>query len=74
MKLRKISIAFGILLVAAFLSGCQQPEQKTEATPATQAIKQGAPGGKPAGGGGVPDMSDYPAPPGVKTGIEGGKK
>jgi hypothetical protein len=56
------------------LAGCQKDDtQVVKATPLPPPNAGAGQGGK-QGPGGVIDMSVHPAPAGVKTGLEGGKK
>lgn len=72
--LRNINLLLYLLVVLGLLVGCrdQQAESKTGAALSTTT----APGavGSRGGHAGVPDVEPYAAPPGVKTGIEGGRK
>lgn len=67
----------GILLISVgvLLAGCSRSDEAAQPTPPQPSAAQAAAPVKPqGGGGGIPDMNVYPAPAGVKTGTEGGKK
>lgn len=78
----RIALALWVLcLGAAFLGGCHGSEgTPAPVSEANSGNLQNAGGKKPrepgkGGGGGTPDMNDYPAPSGVKTGVpQGGLK
>ncbi len=69
-KLRFASL--GVLALLVLFTGCQK-QKDAEAPVSTATNIEGGKKGKSQGGG-VDDMAVYPAPSGVKTGIEGGKK
>lgn len=71
----RLMAGFGCLVVAlAFLPGCGPKEEApaTSGPPAGPPVQAGA--GKQAGGGSAMNTDVVPAPAGVKTGLEGGKK
>jgi hypothetical protein len=74
-RLYLLGLAAVALCVLTLPFGCQQSGDPSapKATPPTNLQADSATGAKPAKAG-VPDMEDYPAPPNVKTGIEGGRK
>ncbi len=74
---RKSIVLMGTCLLVAsigLLAGCQatQPaEPPVTAKPVTPPTSTASTKAKSSS---VPDMNDYPAPKGVQTGLEGGKK
>ena len=74
MSRRSRNILLGLVLgVAVNLVGCSGPDPAA-VTPDTLASQPVAKPGQPIKKGNVADTTVYPAPPGVKTGLEGGKK
>jgi len=67
-------VVLGLILGSVTcLTGCSpDPAAPTAETLASQPVATG--GMAKAKGGNVMDTTVYPAPPGVKTGLEGGKK
>jgi len=70
-KLNPILLCLFVGLSVA-LTGCQKDDTQTIKAAAAPAAPANGMGGKQ--GPGVVDMSVHPAPAGVKTGLEGGKK
>jgi hypothetical protein len=72
----EISLVSMLLVsIVVSLTGCSRSEDAAQSSaPKAPPAVQAATPGKTQGGGGIPDMNVYPAPAGVKTGIEGGKK
>jgi len=62
----------GMILLLAFV-GCSKQEATNTNVPPPSAPTPTA-GGVKQPGGATPDMNVYPAPAGVKTGLEGGRK
>jgi len=62
----------GCIALSVSLAGCQKDETTTIKAAAPPPSAANGAGGKQ--GPGVIDMSVHPAPAGVKTGLEGGKK
>lgn len=74
--LRNINLLLGLLAALGLLAGCRGQEaepKKTETALSPTTAAPGAVGGR-GGHAGIPDIEPYAAPPGVKTGIEGGRK
>ena len=73
----KCKVKTALLCIAIGLSttlvGCSKPEPAFVPEVATPQTSQAAGEGKPSGGATI-DTHVSPAPPGVKTGLEGGKK
>jgi len=70
LRLGALGLALGSV---SFLTGCSpDPAAPTAETLASQPVASG--GMAPAKKGNTMDTTVYPAPPGVKTGLEGGKK
>ena len=70
----RLLVSTGLLLtIGALLSGCNTDAPEGGAAKAPL-IPAGTGGGPKSGGGNMIDTTADPAPPGVKTGIEGGKK
>ena len=63
-----LSVLLGSIVA---LAGCSKAADEATSTAGMAPPKMATNGGKQMG---VPDMNDYPAPNGVKTGTEGGKK
>jgi len=70
----KQSMWLAALIAASALCGCSKSQTAAVATgPTTPVAPQGVPGSaKQQRGGGVIDEKEYPAPTGVKTGIQPG--
>ena len=56
-----------------WLMGCSKTETPAAATAPLPSAPATATGQKPQKGGGVMDITDNPAPPGIKPGLENGK-
>jgi hypothetical protein len=74
--LLKIGLLGSLLGVGIMLAGCNKAAENADASTAKPPSPRAEvnTGAKAPGRGGVPDMDVYPAPSGVKTGIEGGRK
>lgn len=72
MKNRRFMALAGIGLIAV-LAGCSKQEATNTNVPPPSPPTPTA-GGVKQPGGATPDMNVYPAPAGVKTGLEGGRK
>jgi hypothetical protein len=75
-RLVKLGLLSALLGSGVLLAGCSRSGGNADASPPPpQAnVQTTPPPQKPMGGGGVPDRSIHPAPPGVQTGLEGGRK
>lgn len=76
--IRLFIVGWVLGLTVLVAGGCHKSDTATPITTAGAGNLQNAGGKKPqngSGGGGVPDMNDYPAPAGQKTGVlPGGQK
>ena len=72
-RLTRAGFALSLLGVGMLFLGCNKaPEATATTTSATPAQQGGANSPKAQSGGGVPDEKDYPAPSGVRTGVQAG--
>jgi len=68
--LLKIGLLGCVVVTGMPLAGCHRSGAVADTTAAPAPVQVSTPGRKPQGAGGAIDTNDYPAPTGVKTGVE----